>query len=100
MRIALIGHGAMGRLIERLAQDKGHTISAIIDETAAASSTTEIAGKIKGCDVAIDFTQAAAVERNVTACVAAGVPLVEGTTGWGEHRSTIEKIVTDGGGSF
>ena len=100
MKIALIGHGAMGQLIERLATAKGHEIAAVIAESDAALSAADVAAKLKGCDAAIDFTSADAVRRNVEACVAAGMPLVEGTTGWNDQRAEIEKIVTNGDGAF
>jgi len=100
MKIALIGHGAMGKLIERLAQEKGHELVAVIDEGDAGLSLTELPNRLSGADVAIDFTTADAVLRNVKASVAAGVPLVEGTTGWNEKRAEIEKIVIDGNGAM
>jgi 4-hydroxy-tetrahydrodipicolinate reductase len=100
MKIALIGYGAMGKLIRRLAEEKGHEIVAVVDDGDAGLSATELAKKLKGVDVAIDFTTAEAVRGNVEACVAAGVPLVEGTTGWNEQRGEIERIVRDGKGSF
>jgi 4-hydroxy-tetrahydrodipicolinate reductase len=96
MKIALIGHGAMGKLIERLAIEKGHEIGVVIDE----SNARDLAAAIEGCDVAIDFTTADAVRKNVEACVGAGVALVEGTTGWIGQRDEIEKIVMDGTGAF
>jgi 4-hydroxy-tetrahydrodipicolinate reductase len=100
MKIALIGHGAMGKLIERLAAEKRHEIGVIIHESDASSSANDIAAKLNGCDVAIDFTSADAVRRNVEACVAAGMPLVEGTTGWNARRDEIEKLVGDSNGAF
>lgn len=100
MRIALIGYGAMGKLIRTLAEDKGHEIAAVIDENDAASSGAELAKKVDGCDAAIDFTTAEAVRRNVDACMVAGVPLVEGTTGWNGQREEIEKLVQDANGAF
>ena len=112
MKIALIGHGAMGKLIERLAVEKGHEIAVIIDagdasanERAAADESTLVhtrvsARALEGVDVAIDFTIADAVRRNVEACVAAGVPLVEGTTGWNDKRDEIERLVREGNGAF
>ncbi|MBP6003571.1 MAG: hypothetical protein KA746_09080 [Pyrinomonadaceae bacterium] len=100
MKIALIGYGAMGRLIERLAVEKGHEIAVVITDADAGLSAAELAERLSGCDVAIDFTVAAAVRRNVEACVAAGVPLVEGTTGWGEQRADIEAVIRDGNGAF
>ncbi len=100
MRIALIGHGAMGKLIERLAMEKGHEIAVVIDDSDAGLSVDELIAKITAADVAIDFTTAEAVPRIVEACVAAGLPLVEGTTGWNASRDEIEKIVREGNGSF
>ena len=100
MKIALIGHGAMGKLIERLATEKGHEIGVVIDESASTSSAAEVAEKLKDCDVAIDFTTGDAVRRNVEACVAAGVPLVEGTTGWNDQRGEIERLVRESLGAM
>ena len=100
MKIALIGYGAMGKLIRTLAEEKGHKISVVIDDADANLSAAELAEKLKGSDVAIDFTTAEAVRRNVEACVAAGIPLVEGTTGWNAQRAEIERIVADGNGSL
>jgi len=100
MKLALIGYGAMGKLIERLAVEKGHEIAVVITDADAELSAVELAKRMSGCDVAIDFTVAAAVRRNVEACVAASVPLVEGTTGWGEQRDEIEMVVRDRNGTF
>lgn len=96
MKIALIGHGAMGRLIERLAIEQGHEIAAVIDDADAELSAAKLADRLRGSDVAIDFTTASAVRRNVEACFAAEVPLVEGTTGWNDEREEIERIVREG----
>ena len=100
MKIALIGRGAMGKLIERLATEKGHEIGVAIDDADASLSASDLAGKLKGGEIAIDFTTASAVRRNVEACLEADVSLVEGTTGWNAERDVIQKIVTDGDGSF
>lgn len=100
MRIALIGYGTMGKLIERLATDKGHEIVSIVDENDMDSSGRELAEKLKAADVAIDFTVASAVARNVEACVLAGVPIVVGTTGWNNSHAEIESLVTAGNGSM
>ena len=100
MKIALIGYGAMGKLIRRLAEEKGHEVVVVIDESFADSSAESLAAKLSGAEVAIDFTVAEAVKRNVSACVLANIPLVEGTTGWNKDRESIEKIVSDGNGAF
>ncbi|HEV8591960.1 MAG TPA: dihydrodipicolinate reductase C-terminal domain-containing protein [Pyrinomonadaceae bacterium] len=100
MKIALIGYGAMGKLIELIAKDNGHEIAAVLHETEAGFTAAEIATRLSDVDVTIDFSTAEAVRRNVEACVIAKVPLVEGTTGWNAEKETIEKIVLDGGGAF
>ncbi len=93
MKIVLIGHGAMGKLIGTLSEEKNHQITAIIDESEAGLTADKLASKLKHVDVAIDFSTAEAVQRNVKACVVAGVPMVEGTTGWNSRRIEIENFV-------
>jgi 4-hydroxy-tetrahydrodipicolinate reductase len=100
MKVALIGYGAMGKLVERLAIEKGYEIGVIVDDSDANSFAGEVASKLEGCDVAIDFTVAMAVKRNVEACVTAHVPLVLGTTGWQDQRSQIEQIVKEWEGTL
>ena len=100
MKIALIGFGAMGKLIRTLAENKNHEIAVIIDESDAGLSAEELAGKLKGVDAAIDFSVAEAVERNVRACLAAQIPLVEGTTGWNAEREAIKNRVEETQGAF
>ena len=100
MKIALIGHGAMGKLIERLALEQAHEIGCVIDDSHAGWTAPELAEILKSCRVAIDFTAADAVGRNIEACMAADVPLVEGTTGWNDRREAIEKLVLESGGAF
>lgn len=97
MKIALIGYGAMGKTIETLAVKKGHEIAAVIE---SGTSVEELADKLKGADVAIDFSISEAVRGNVEACVLAGVPIVEGTTGWNDERDPIEKFVREGDGAM
>ena len=100
MRIALIGYGAMGKLIRTLAENKSHEIAVIIDESDANLSAEKLAEKLKGVDTAIDFSTAEAVKRNVEACLIAVVPLVEGTTGWNSEREVIRKLVEEKNGAF
>jgi 4-hydroxy-tetrahydrodipicolinate reductase len=100
MEIALIGYGAMGNLIRILAEEKGYKIAQVIDEDDRDLTAAELAEKFGGANVAIDFTVAGAVRRNVEACMLAGVPLVEGTTGWNHNLAEIEKIVQEGNGAF
>jgi len=100
MEIALIGYGAMGRLIEDLAENKNHEIAVVIDESDAGLSAEELSEKLKNIDVVIDFSVAEAVQRNIEACLMANIPLVEGTTGWDSKKENIKKSVVEKNGAF
>jgi 4-hydroxy-tetrahydrodipicolinate reductase len=100
MKTALIGYGAMGKLIGGLLREQGDEVAVIIDETDANLSAIELAEKLKGVDAAIDFSTAEAVLRNVEACMIANVALVEGTTGWNSEIDTVRKMVEIHNGSF
>lgn len=101
MRIALIGHGAMGQLVESQARSAGDQIGAILTSRDSASNAIEeMAAALEGHDVAIDFSVGNAVARNVEACVRAGVPLVEGTTGWKVDEAEVRRIVSEGDGAL
>ena len=100
MKIALIGYGAMGKLIKTLAENKNHEVAVVIDESNANFSVEELAEKLKGADAAIDFSIAEAVRRNVEVCLLANVPLVEGTTGWNAEMENIKNLVEEKRGAF
>ena len=95
MRLALLGHGAMGRLVERLAREGGHEVAAVLGSRESGLKVEELAEVLGGHDAAVDFSVAEAVPRHAEACALARVPLVEGTTGWHarleEVRSTFER---------
>jgi len=99
MRIALIGYGAMGQLIEKLARKQGHEPTVICGSDCAGANANELAARLRNAEVAIDFSVAEAVRRNVEACIQAGIPLVEGTTGWLAERAYIERLVRDSMGA-
>lgn len=100
MKIALIGYGAMGKLIETLAKNKNYEIVAIIDEADANLSVKDLAEKLKSADAAIDFSIAEAVKKNVEACCLADISLVEGATGWNSELENIKQFVSENNGSF
>ena len=100
MKLAIIGYGVMGRLIERLAVEKGYEIVARIDQEESESPAEHVAGMIRNADAAIDFSVAEAVERNVEACLKAGVPLVEGTTGWNDRLEEVVNTVRESEGAL
>jgi 4-hydroxy-tetrahydrodipicolinate reductase len=79
MNIALIGYGRMGREIESIATEKGHSIKLIIDQ----DNTSDLnSNNLKGIDVAIEFTSPSAAFRNISVCLGNKIPVVSGTTGW------------------
>ena len=88
LNIALIGYGKMGKTIEKIALDKGHQVSIIIDLQTAHS----LSDLHPGLDVAIEFSRPDAAQENLSACMRAGVPVVSGTTGWLEAWEDIVKI--------
>ena len=93
MKIALIGYGKMGRLIERIARERGHEIVAVIDV-----NNTEDFGSpaFRSADVAIEFTAPTVALGNYRRAFAAGVPVVSGTTGWLEHLPEVKEACEKG----
>jgi 4-hydroxy-tetrahydrodipicolinate reductase len=95
MRILLLGHGRMGRLVESLAPDYGATIAGVVDEH---SGENAIAGGAYGhVDVAIDFTLAGAVPRNLPQLAARKINVVIGTTGWHAHEAAMREVAAAAG---
>ncbi len=96
MKIALIGYGKMGKIIEQLALAKGHEIVARIDYSDALSKIT-----LNYADVAIEFTQPASAPDNLLKCFDADVPVVCGTTGWlKEYEKIVEQCKEKKGAFF
>src|SRR5688500_11411907 len=100
MRLALLGHGAMGQLVERLAREAGHEVATVLGSREAAFGAEELAEILAGHDAAVDFTVAEAVPRHAEACALARVPLVEGTTGWHEQLEEVRQRVEREGGAL
>ena len=86
MNIALIGYGKMGKAIEVIAVERGHTVGLKIDISNLDQFT---AANLQQCDVAIEFTGPETAAENITRCVDAGVPIVCGSTGWLHQLETV-----------
>ncbi len=99
MRITLIGYGKMGRMIEEVGRGLGHEIIHTIDIDEAPGETGFSGAWVEDSDVVIDFSVAEAVLPNIRNAVDAGLPIVEGTTGWNEQLETVRGIVEDGAGA-
>jgi 4-hydroxy-tetrahydrodipicolinate reductase len=97
MKIALIGYGKMGKAIEEIALQRGHTIGLKIDIATLADFTKENLNK---CDVAIEFTSPHTALQNILTCIDAGTPVVSGSTGWLEHWDEVKKKCEEKNGSI
>ncbi|MCL6544028.1 MAG: dihydrodipicolinate reductase [Bryobacteraceae bacterium] len=82
MKLAIVGYGKMGRLIEQLAPDYGFEVALKLDEFNNSNFEGITRQNFQGVDVAIEFSIPSAVAENVERIAALGVPLVVGTTGW------------------
>jgi 4-hydroxy-tetrahydrodipicolinate reductase len=100
MKLALIGYGAMGKLVAERASRAGDAIGLTLTSLEAGRNPEQLASLLRGHDAAIDFSVARAVLTNVEACVRAAVPLVEGTTGWNAEESEARRLVLDHKGAL
>src|SRR5579863_10346873 len=97
MNIAIVGYGRMGRMIERLATERGITVATKLDEYNNANFAGISAENFRDVDVAIDFSIPATVVGNIERIAALGVNLVVGTTGWQEHMPHVRSVVEQHG---
>jgi 4-hydroxy-tetrahydrodipicolinate reductase len=92
-RLAIVGYGKMGRLIESLAPEFGFEVALKLDEHNNSGFEGITAENFRRIDVAIDFSIPGAVVRNAQKISALGVNLVVGTTGWQEHIAEVREAV-------
>lgn len=102
MNILLLGYGKMGKTIEQIALDRGHTIVGRIDISNRADMDQLADGGAVGTqvDVVIEFSSPEAVVENLRYCIGRGWSVVCGTTGWLGHRAEIDHRVLDRGTGF
>ncbi|SEG36864.1 dihydrodipicolinate reductase [Halpernia humi] len=93
MKIALVGYGKMGKIIEELAVQKGHSIVATLNE----SPTLE---NLNSPDVVIEFSNPEVAFDNIKFCLEQNIPVVCGTTGWLSKKQEIEKIAIENNTAF
>ncbi len=95
MKIALIGYGKMGKMIEQIAISRGHEIVSIIDIDNLQDFESEA---FASADVAIEFTTPTAAYNNYLKAFAKNVKVVSGSTGWmQEHGDDIRRMCTEEG---
>ena len=97
MKIALLGYGKMGKIIEKIAIDRKHEIVLKIDYDNQHDLTTE---NLQMADVAIEFSTPATVLNNIEHCFKAGVPVVVGTTGWYNELEQVKQQCESGNNSL
>jgi len=92
MKIALLGYGKMGKIIEKIALSRKHEIVLTIDHDNLHDLTAE---NLQKADAVIEFTTPASVQSNIEQCFNAGVPVVVGTTGWYDQLQQIKQRCQD-----
>ena len=95
MRLLLVGHGRMGQLVETLAPEYDAVVAGVVTSRDAGRELVE--GDFGQVDVAIDFTLADAVVRNLPLLARRGINVVVGTTGWAAHEKQMREAVAQTG---
>lgn len=108
MKIALVGYGKMGHMLEQSAVSFGHEVVATIDPVAqdakykVSGNPQEVADAVKasGAEGIIEFTHPSVVMENIKALLPLGLPLVVGTTGWNDKHEEVAKMAAECGGTI
>src|SRR4051812_36700326 len=93
MRLALVGYGKMGKLIEQLAPEYDCSVELKLDEYNNANFSALTKDNLCNIDVAIEFSVPSATVENVERLAALGVNTVVGTTGWLEHMDRVKAAI-------
>jgi 4-hydroxy-tetrahydrodipicolinate reductase len=94
MKIALIGYGKMGKMIEKIARERGHEIVSIIDIDNQEDFESEA---FASADVAIEFTAPQAAYGNYLKAFQKNVKVVSGSTGWmKDHGDDVKRMCEEG----
>lgn len=88
MKIALIGYGKMGKAIEEIALERGHTISAKVTSSNPIENV-----ELSESDCAIEFSRPDSVLKHIGHCLSNQLPIVVGTTAWNDSLPEVEKKV-------
>lgn len=93
MKIALLGYGKMGKVIEKIALERGHEI--VLKKSSADSFSN-----LNTADVAIDFSTPDAAVCNISECLHTNIPIVSGTTGWLAQYDEMVALCEEKKGAF
>lgn len=97
MKLALIGYGKMGRMVEELALARGYQVVFKVDIAGNEQGQALTAANLNGAEVAVDFSVPEAVLRNIDRVTALGVNMVVGTTGWWNQLEQARRLVEQRG---
>ncbi len=97
MKFGIIGYGRMGKIVEKVAIERGHIVSVIVDPEEKRSFDELRSSDLKDADVYLDFSVPTAVVENIKRISELGKDMVVGTTGWYEKLGEVEKIVSKNG---
>ena len=108
MKLAIIGYGKMGKMIEQIACSKGYSIGVIVDPALSEvpsgipcyKTINEAGSFIKKTDAAIEFTQPDTAITNITILAELNIPIITGTTGWLDRMDDVKKIIEAKNGSL
>jgi 4-hydroxy-tetrahydrodipicolinate reductase len=100
VKLAFLGDGRMGSVVLARAREAGHEIGVVLNINDAGLAPDKLVAKLRGHDAAIDFSAADAVVAHVAACGRAGVPLVQGTTGWHAQEAEVRRLIESAGGAM
>lgn len=93
MKIALVGYGKMGRIIDEIATQRNHEIVARLNESPNSEN-------LNNADVVIEFSNPEVAFNNIKTCLENKIPVICGTTGWLDQKPEIEKIAAENNTSF
>lgn len=93
MKIALVGYGKMGKIIDEISQNRRHEVVARLKETPTKESLND-------ADVVIEFSNPEAAFENIKVCLENKIPVICGTTGWLDKKAEIERIAVEQNSAF
>lgn len=93
MKIALVGYGKMGKIIDEIATQRNHEIVAKLNESPNSEN-------LNNADVVIEFSNPEVAFKNIKTCLENKIPVICGTTGWLDQKPEIEKIAAENNTSF
>lgn len=95
MKIALFGYGKMGKVIEKIALERGHEITARVS-----SAQPKEGFDLSTTDVVIEFSRPESAVENISYCLNNNLPVIVGTTGWYDNFDKLSQLCQQKNGAF